>query len=62
MARTPAGLEHPQLDNMSDGQLRELIEHARETLGRRIQERLEEFRALAREAGFEVSLTKARIS
>ena len=62
MARTPAGLEHVQLDNMTDGELRELIEHARERLSRRIQERLQEFRALAREAGFEVSLTKARIS
>ena len=43
---------------MSDGQLRELIQHARDTLARRIQERMDEFRVLAREAGFEVTLTK----
>ena len=43
---------------MSDGQLRELMQHARETLARRIQKRMDEFRVLAREAGFEVTLTK----
>ena len=58
MARSPSGMEHLDLENMSDGQLRELIQHARETLGRRIQERMDEFRVLAREAGFEVTLTK----
>jgi DNA-binding protein H-NS len=58
MARTPTGVEHLELEGMSDGQLRELMQQARETLSRRIQERLDEFRALAREAGFEVSLTK----
>jgi DNA-binding protein H-NS len=58
MARTPTGVEHLELEGMSDGQLWELIQQARETLSRRIQGRLEEFRALAREAGFEVSLTK----
>ena len=58
MARSPAGMEHLGLENMSDGQLRELIQHARDTLARRIQERMDEFRVLAREAGFEVTLTK----
>ncbi|HJS85849.1 MAG TPA: H-NS family nucleoid-associated regulatory protein [Acetobacteraceae bacterium] len=53
MARSPNDLEQ-----MSDGQLRELIQHARELLAWRIQERMDEFRMLAREAGFEVSLTK----
>jgi DNA-binding protein H-NS len=58
MARSPAGMEHLDLENMSDGQLRELMQHARETLARRIQERMDEFKMLAREAGFEVTLTK----
>ena len=53
MARSPV-----DMDNMTDGQLREIIQQAREMLGRRIQERLDEFRMLAREAGFEVSITK----
>ena len=43
---------------MSDAELRELMQHARDTLSKRIQERMDEFRMLAREAGFEVSLTK----
>ena len=34
------------------------MQHARETLARRIQERMDEFKMLAREAGFEVTLTK----
>ena len=58
MARSPAGTEHLELENLSDGQLRELMRHAREMLARRIQERMDVFRALAREAGFEVTLTK----
>jgi DNA-binding protein H-NS len=58
MARSPSGMEHLDLENMSDGQLRELIQHARDTLARRIQDRMDEFRVLAREAGFEVTLTK----
>jgi DNA-binding protein H-NS len=58
MARSPAGMEHLDLENMSDGQLRELMQHAKETLARRIQGRMDEFRVLAREAGFEVTLTK----
>ena len=53
MARSPT-----DLDTMSDGQLRELIQHARQTLSERITQRINEFRSLAREAGFEVSLTK----
>lgn len=60
MARSPAGMEHLELENMSDGQLRELMQHAKNTLARRVQERMDEFRRLAREAGFEVTLTKLR--
>jgi DNA-binding protein H-NS len=58
MARSPAGTEHLELDKMSDAELRELMQHAKDTLSKRIQERMDEFRMLAREAGFEVTLTK----
>lgn len=58
MARAPAGIEHLELENLSDGQLRELIQHARDTLSERITRRLDEFRLMAREAGFEISVTK----
>ena len=58
MARSPAGIEHLELENLSDGQLRELIQHARDTLSERVTRRLDEFRLMAREAGFEVSVTK----
>ena len=58
MARSPAGPEHLELENMSDAELRGLMQHAKETLARRIRERMDEFRTLAREAGFEVSLTR----
>ena len=58
MARSPAGTEHLELENMSDAELRELMQHAKSTLAGRIQQRMDEFRKLAREAGFEVTLTK----
>jgi len=58
MARAPAGIEHLELENLSDGQLRELIQHARDTLSERITRRLDEFRLMAREAGFEISVTR----
>ena len=58
MARSPAGIEHLELENFSDGQLWELIQHARDTLSERITRRLDEFRLMAREAGFEISVTR----
>ena len=58
MARAPAGIEHLDLESLSDGQLRELMQHARETLSERVRRRLDEFRLMAREAGFEVSVTR----
>ena len=58
MARAPAGIEHLEFENLSDDQLRELIQHARDTLSDRVTRRLDEFRLVAREAGFEISVTK----
>jgi DNA-binding protein H-NS len=46
------------LEGMNEPQLRELIQRAQEMLRERGTKRLEELRQLAREAGFEVSLTK----
>jgi DNA-binding protein H-NS len=46
------------LMEMSDEELLELGARVREVLGGRVRNRLEEFRRLAREAGFELSLTR----
>lgn len=47
-----------RLNEMDEGQLRDLIKRAEMALRERHTERLEELRLLAREAGFEVTLTK----
>src|SRR5690242_19132285 len=44
------------LDGLNDGQLRDLIQNATAALAKRIEDRLDEFKAMAREAGFEVSI------
>jgi DNA-binding protein H-NS len=56
MARSP--VENLDFENLSDGQLRDVIQHAREQLGARIQARLDEFQAMATEAGFSVTIAK----
>jgi len=53
MARLPSGTD---LDGLNDGQLRDLIQNAKAALAERIQGRLDEFKAMAREVGFEVSI------
>src|SRR4051794_38337730 len=53
MARSPSETD---LDGLNDGQLRDLIQNAKAALAERIQARLDEFKAMAREAGFEVSI------
>jgi DNA-binding protein H-NS len=58
MSKAPSSVENLDFENMSDGQLREVIQHAKETLSERITRRIDEFRLLAREVGFEVTLTK----
>ena len=60
MARTSTGTEHLDFESMSDGELRALMQQARETLSGRITQRLDEFKQLAQEAGFEVTLRKLR--
>ena len=43
---------------MSDAQIRELIEHARGVIGERFSSRIDEWRSLAHEAGYELTVTK----
>jgi DNA-binding protein H-NS len=50
--------ESVSLEGMDEAQLRALIQRAQEMLRERGTKRLEELRQLAREAGFEVTLTK----
>src|SRR5690349_2750586 len=56
MARSP--VENLDVENLSDGQLRDLIQHAREALSSRIHSRLDEFRSLAAEAGLQVTVSR----
>ena len=58
MARSPTGIEHLDMEGMSDGDLRALMQQVKETLSERITRRLDEFKQLAREAGFEVTLRR----
>jgi DNA-binding protein H-NS len=46
------------LEDMDEGQLRDLIQRAQTMLRERSTSRIEELRQLAREAGFEVTLTR----
>jgi DNA-binding protein H-NS len=54
MAKSP----NVELESMNDAQIRELIEHAREVIGERFSSRVDEWRTLAHEAGYELTVTK----
>jgi DNA-binding protein H-NS len=56
MARSP----NVELESMSDAQIRELIEHARGVIGERFSSRVDEWRTLAHEAGYELTVTTIR--
>jgi DNA-binding protein H-NS len=58
MARTPQGIEHLDVDSLNDEQLRELQEHVQDTIDQRVRSRLDEYRRIARGAGYELSLVK----
>jgi DNA-binding protein H-NS len=58
MARAAQESEHLDLDNMSDEQLRAIQARARELLDERVRTRIDEFRRIARDAGYELSLTR----
>lgn len=58
MAQTIGDIEQFDFESLSDGQLRGLQSRIREIINNRVQSRLDEFRLMAREAGFEMSLSK----
>jgi DNA-binding protein H-NS len=58
MARAAQPSEPLDLDNMSDEQLRAIQARARELLDERVRSRIDEFRRIARDAGYELSLTR----
>jgi DNA-binding protein H-NS len=58
MARTTQPSEPLDLDNMSDEQLRAIQARTRELLDERVRSRIDEFRRIARDAGYELSLTR----
>ena len=58
MAKSPSGIESLDFEAMSDQELREVMQRAKEMLNARVTSRIEEFRQLAREAGLTVTLTK----
>ena len=57
MAKAPAGIGDLDWDNLSDDQLKEIAQKAKERRSARFNSKLEEFREYAREEGFEVTLT-----
>src|SRR5690348_17299693 len=58
MARTVEDISHLDLENLPDDQLRELQSRVREIINRRVQGRLDEYRLMAKEAGYQLSLFK----
>ena len=54
MARSP----NTELESMNDAQIRELIEAARGVISDRFSSRVDEWRSLAHEAGYEITITK----
>jgi len=58
MARTVEDIEQLDLENLPDEQLRTLQNRVREIINRRVQSRLDEYRMMAREAGYQLSLFK----
>ena len=58
MARTAEDIEQFDFENLSDTQLRELQSRIREIINQRMQSRLDEYRLMAREAGYQLSLFK----
>jgi DNA-binding protein H-NS len=54
MARSPIDVSNIDFESLSDGQIRDLIKHAGDTLRDRFTSKLDEFRMLADEAGYEI--------
>jgi DNA-binding protein H-NS len=58
MAKAPQGVEDLNFEHMGDQQLREVMARVKEALQGRFISRVQEFREVAREAGFTVTLHK----
>jgi DNA-binding protein H-NS len=58
MAQTIGDIEQFDFESLSDGQLSALQSRIREIINRRVQSRLDEFRLMAQEVGFEMSFSK----
>jgi DNA-binding protein H-NS len=58
MAKAPVSIEDLDLEQLGDQELRQVTERVREVLHGRFSSRTQEFRELAREMGFAVTLTK----
>jgi DNA-binding protein H-NS len=58
MAKAPSGVENLDFEHLGDQELREVMQRIKEALNARFTSRIGEFRELAREAGFLVTLTK----
>lgn len=58
MARSAQGGDQPDLENMSDEQLREQRSRIDQVLASRVRSRFDEFRRFARDYGYETTLTR----
>jgi DNA-binding protein H-NS len=58
MARATAGIEDLDLESMSDEQLQTLHARVREALDGRVRGRFDEYRRIARAAGYEATFTR----
>jgi DNA-binding protein H-NS len=58
VAKAPLSIEDLNFEQLGDQQLREVMDRIREALHERFTSRIQEFRELAREAGFTVTLNK----
>jgi DNA-binding protein H-NS len=58
MAKAPLSIEDLNFEQLGDQQLREVMDRIREALQERFTSRIQEFREVAREAGYTVTLHK----
>ena len=59
MEGTPKGVDKLDLENMTDGQLQELLSAVKQAISERVERRVADLQNLAREAGFDVQLHRS---
>ena len=59
MEGTPQGVDKLDLENMTDGQLQELLSAVKQAISERVERRVADLQNLAREAGFDVQLHRS---